>query len=104
MNKCLFFSVLIGALVMPIQHSDTEYRPQIAIEDDIYMGGQLPQYGKLCYSADVRGGPDEIVYEVIETLPVGTVVSLHELSKPDGTWVMIQRARWIPLRAICKWN
>lgn len=87
---------------MPVRASDTEYQPQIVIEDDMYVSGQLPQYGRLCFSADVRGGPDETIYEVIETLPVGTVVPLHELSKPDGTWVMIQRARWIPLSAICK--
>ena len=102
MNKLFVLIVLLGAVIMPVQASDTEYHPQIVIEDDMYISGQLPQYGKLCLSADVRGGPDENIYDVIETLPIGAVVSLHELSKPDGTWVMIQRARWIPLSAICK--
>lgn len=112
MNRYLLLLVLLIGCVVPrveVAKPDsylppnTEYQPQTWIENDVFWGSQLPPFGKLCLSADVRGGPDATIYKVIETLPVGTIVELIELGRVDSSWVMIASARWIKLATVCKW-
>lgn len=63
----------------------------------------LPDWGEVCVASDVRGGP-ELFYPVISSIEKGARVRLHELSKPDGSWVSIAVAQWMPLKNLCSWN
>lgn len=92
---------LIGGRIP--RRGDPITQPQIIIEDGVYMGGQLPQFGELCQEATVYGGPDAAIYPVMATLPAGEIVSLHELGRADSSWVMIAKARWIKLLTVCDW-
>lgn len=93
-NKYIVLLLLVFLFPLLV---DTEYHTPVT-------GGTLPYQGTVCSTSPVYGGPDASIFPTFGTVQAGTVVTLRELSKPTGTWVMIQRARWIPLRAICKWN
>jgi hypothetical protein len=77
--------------------------PVVILEGDVIMGNQLPEWGQVCIDSVVRGGPDEM-YDVRYSVSGGQVVRLHEPSKPDGAWVSIGAAQWMPLDNICSWN
>ena len=63
-------------------------------------GGQLPRYGMVNAFVEVRGGPRNEA-EGLYTLTPGTRVQLRDSSRPDGAWVMIAPAEWMPLEAVC---
>lgn len=102
MNKYILLLVLFGMALMPMPFN-TEYQSP-AIDGDVFIGGQLPYWGEVCESTPVYGGPDAEIYPTFGMVQAGEIVTLRELSKPVGDWVMIQRARWIPLSAVCNWN
>lgn len=70
-------------------------------DGDIITGVSLPRFGTLCEEAEVRGGPDAAIYKPLYVLPAGERVRLREQSNPTGEWVMIEPAKWIPLKAVC---
>lgn len=69
--------------------------------DDIATVPTLPDWGRVCVASEVRSGPD-IFYPVVDSLDVGQRVRIHDQSRPNGNWVSIAVARWIPLKNICK--
>lgn len=66
----------------------------------VAVGGQLPRWGIVGSDISVHGSPrsDSII---TKNLRAGTVVRLHEISRPVGDWVMIEPAAWIPMKSIC---
>lgn len=74
--------------------------PVVTLEDDVITGVGLPEWGTVCTASDVRGGPDEM-YPVRYSVLVGERVRLHEASKPDGSWVSIGAAQWMPIKNLC---
>ena len=98
MNRFFLLLVLLIGCVTPIKKPNTEYQPVII--DDVYWIPNLPQWGEICIATDVYGNPyglDKPKY----SLEIGEVVRLHELSRPDGTWVSIGAAQWMPLKNLC---
>jgi len=70
------------------------------IENDVIISNALPDWGTVCIASDVRGGPDEM-YDVRYSVSVGERVRIHDQSRPDGTWVSIGAAQWLPLKNLC---
>ncbi len=71
------------------------------IEDDVIISNSFPDWGTICITSDVRGGPDES-YPFLYSVLVGKVVRIHDQSRPDGTWVSIGVAEWLPLKNLCE--
>jgi hypothetical protein len=72
----------------------------VTLEDDVIVSVGLPDWGTVCAPAIVRGGPGEN-YPEMYSIGVGTHVRIHDQSMPDGNWVSIKAARWIPLDSVC---
>jgi hypothetical protein len=98
-NRILVLILVLVAFITPLQQNDTEYR---SIDGDVFTGGQLPYWGTLCSDAHVYGDPYGLAAP-LQTLPAGEIVALHELSKPDSSWVMIGPAQWVALSSVCDW-
>jgi hypothetical protein len=98
----VLFSQLGTVGVHQVQRPDG-FEPNIIIEDGVFMGGQLPMWGEICTATGVYGDPYGLS-ESLYSVSVGQVVSLHELSADGRPWVMIEKARWIPLSAVCPWG
>lgn len=80
------------------------HAPQTPIvEDGVYVGNQMPQWGEICEATDIYGNP-RVPVDVYGSLSVGEVVPLHDLTMVgDVAWVSIHKARWIPLDSVCDW-
>ena len=100
-NKLLFALVLLIVLVTPLQSRDTEYQP-VVIDDGVYVGTGLPQWGTLCADTGVYGDPYGLG-QPYQYLQAGAKVSLHELARGVDGWVSIGPAQWVPLSALCDW-
>jgi hypothetical protein len=99
MNKYLFLIMLM----LWAGEIDLHAQTGVILEGDVVMGNTLPEWGEVCIDSIVRGGPDES-YAERYSVSVGQVVRLHEASLPDGTWISIGAAQWMPLENICNWN
>ncbi|HLF66173.1 MAG TPA: hypothetical protein VI522_01005 [Gammaproteobacteria bacterium] len=73
----------------------------VVLEGDVVVGNALPDWGTVCINADVRGGPHEM-YAARYSVVVGQTVRIHDQSRPDGTWVSIGVAEWMPLKNLCR--
>jgi hypothetical protein len=73
----------------------------IIVDGDVVTGNSLPDWGTVCIASEVRSGP-EMLYPVIGSISAGETVRLHDQSRPDGTWVSIAAAQWIPIKALCE--
>ena len=76
-------------------------KENVVMDGDVIMSNKLPERGTVCVDAIVRGGPDANIYGALYTIPAGTPVRLRDQSRPTGEWVMIERAQWIPITALC---
>jgi hypothetical protein len=76
--------------------------PIVTVQDGVIIGNTLPMWGTMCKAEAVRGGPD-MSYPISYSVGVGERVRLHEPSNPDGTWVSIGAAQWVPINSLC-WN
>ena len=63
-------------------------------------GGTLPRFGTVCKDTIIYSEPSVNGWE-LGAVRVGDVVRLRDNSQPDGTWVMIEPAKWIPIEAVC---
>lgn len=63
-------------------------------------GGVLPRTGIICKDTYVYSEPSTNGW-MLGRQVIGDVVRLRENSYPDGTWVMIAPAEWIPIEAVC---
>ena len=95
MNKALILFLLIGCIF-----PKTTILSNPIIEDDVIISNTLPDWGTVCIASDVRGGPDGM-YPIRYSVSIGDRLRLHELSNPDGTWVSIGAAEWMPLKNLC---
>ena len=95
MNKALILLLLIGCIF-----PKTTILSNPIIEDNVIISNALPDWGTVCVASEVRGGPDEM-YAVRYAISAGERVRLHDSSLPDGTWVSIGAAQWMPLKNLC---
>lgn len=96
--------ILVLSLILSIGGAGSRNMAKIVtVEDDVFIGNQLPYWGEICTATKVYGDPYGLS-EVGYSVSIGDVVSLHELSKPTGDWVSIAAAHWIPLSAVCPWG
>lgn len=96
----LFIVVFVlSALITPLQSGQPAH-PTPESGDGVYRGGQLPPSGTLCADTPIYGnvGGTGATYGMLHK---GDVVSLREMAQGGHNWVMIDRARWIPLDAVC---
>ncbi|RPJ29459.1 MAG: hypothetical protein EHM33_01010 [Chloroflexi bacterium] len=110
MRKCLivaaFVVVLLGFAVPALALEEItppavrELHPTPVIENDVFMGGQIPDWVTVCEATAVYGNPSIGVEH--GSVRVGEVVWVRDASH-DNTWIMIGVARWIPMRAVCEW-
>ncbi len=96
MNKYLFLFLLI-CYVTPSKSMQSN----VIVQDDVIISNALPDWGRVCIASDVRGGPDEM-YPVRYSVSIGERVRIHDQSRPDGTWVSIGVAEWLPLKNLCE--
>ena len=96
-NKYLLLTVLLLSIVAT---GIRVLKGAPVVDSDIGIFPTLPDWGKVCITSDVRGGPD-VMYPVLYSVVEGTHVRLHDQSRPDGTWVSIAPAQWIPLSSLC---
>ena len=78
----------------------TSLQPVVTVENEVITGVSLPDWGTVCIASDVRGGPDEM-YPVLYSVTAGTRIRIHDQSRPDGAWVSIGAAQWLPLKNLC---
>lgn len=95
MNKYLFL------IVFMLYAGSGNIQSVVSFEDEVITGVSLPDWGTVCVATEVRGGPDEM-YPVLYSVSIGERVRIHDQSRPDGTWVSIKAARWIPLKSLCR--
>lgn len=70
-------------------------------ESDV-LTNPMPETGVLCEDVSVRSAPLETGI-ILYTLQSGTEVPFRELGRGHSTgWLMIYRAEWIPMSALCK--
>ena len=102
MNKLfLVLIVLLIGLVTPLQNINTEYQPQI--EDGVYFGNGIPEWGRICTDTGVYGDPYGLA-EPKYYLHIGALVRLGEMSHGViPVWIEIGPTQWIPLSAVCDW-
>lgn len=69
-------------------------------DGDDMTGGKLPKFGTVCKDSIVYSEPSTNGWE-LGAVKIGDIVRLRDNSYPDGTWVMIEPAKWIPIEAVC---